>query len=63
MDKESEDKKMKAPQVITIILFTTNVVMNLIKHGEPKDTKYNFWWALIATAIDVAILRWGGFFK
>ena len=54
---------MKAPQVITIILFTTNVVMNLIKHGEPKDTKYNFWWALIATAIDVAILRWGGFFK
>jgi len=54
---------MKAPQVIMIVLFTTKIVLNLIKHGERLEGKYNFWWAVIATAIDVAILKWGGFFK
>ncbi len=54
---------MKAPQIIMIILFTTNVVLNLIKHGEHKNDKYNFWSSLIATLVWVVILKWGGFFK
>lgn len=53
---------MKAPQIIMIIIFTASVAINLVKHGEHKVDKYNFWSALIAATIEVIILKWGGFF-
>ena len=54
---------MRAPQIIMISIFTASVVLNLVNHGEyRRDDKYNFWSTLIATVIEVAILKWGGFF-
>ena len=53
---------MKAPQIIMIIIFTSGVVLNLVNHGKRKEGKYDFWSALIATIIEIVILRWGGFF-
>lgn len=52
---------MRAPQIILIVLYAMSLAISLCKHGEDKG-KYNFWSSLIAAAIDVAILKWGGFF-
>ena len=53
---------MHAPQIITMVLLSMNVGMNLIKHGEPKDDHYSFPIALASAGINVALLWWGGFF-
>lgn len=51
---------MKAPQIIMIVLYSIAVFTSLLKHGESKG-EYNFWASLIATVIEVLILKWGGF--
>ena len=53
---------MKAPQIIIIALFALSLGANLMVHGQPKTGKYNFWTALLAAAIKIAVLWWGGFF-
>ena len=50
------------PQIIICILYVINLGIYAIKHGEPRDGDYNFWVGLIATGINVALLKWGGFF-
>lgn len=53
---------MGTAQVIYIIIIGLNLGISLAKHGKYRNDKYNFWVTLIASIIDVAILRWGGFF-
>ncbi len=53
---------MKAPQIITIVAWAMAGGINLVKHGENKNEKYDFVIWCIATVIDFAILKWGGFF-
>lgn len=50
------------PQIIMCILYITNLGIYAIQHGEPRGGNYNFWAGLIATGINVALLKWGGFF-
>ena len=50
------------PQILICLIFIIGLVQNCIKHGEPKDGEYNFWGTLIGVIINVAILKWGGFF-
>ena len=51
------------PQVLIILLVCAEVAINARKHGKPKtDRSYNLWAALVAGAIEIGILRWGGFF-
>ena len=50
-------------QIITLILFTMSLTIHLVKHGEPKDEKYNFFTALLGMAIYVFLLYKGGFFS
>lgn len=52
---------MRAPQIILIILYAMAVTFSLCKHGENRGN-YNFWSTLISVGIEVAILKWGGFF-
>lgn len=52
---------MRAPQIIMIVMLAMAVTISLCKHGEDKG-KYNIWSCLISTAIEVALLKWGGFF-
>lgn len=54
---------MKAPQVVIIVLLSLSVAVDLLKHGEPKTGKYSFGTGLLAAAIWVAVLYWGGFFR
>jgi hypothetical protein len=54
---------VKAPQIIMIVLLSINIVIALMKHGEPRNDKYSVWVALINAAINVALLWWGGFFS
>ena len=53
---------MHAPQIIMIILLSLGLWQNLVNHGKYRaEEKYNFWAALIAAGIEVALLYWGGF--
>lgn len=49
------------PQVVMLVICLLNVVMSAIHHGEEQDP-YNVWTTLIGIAINLAILKWGGFF-
>lgn len=50
------------PQIVMIIAMAFNLCMNMIKHGEDRDEKYNFWVSLISCALQCVILFAGGFF-
>lgn len=50
------------PQIIFLALYAVNIGINIGKHGEPRESKYNAWGTLIASAIAILILAWGGFF-
>lgn len=53
---------MRLPQIIIIALYSMNLGINLVKNGEQRTGNYSFFTALIAVAINIALLRWGGFF-
>lgn len=54
---------MGVPQILIIVLFSINLGINIAKHGEEKEEKYNFWLALIDILIECFILYCGGFFS
>lgn len=54
---------MGIPQIIYIILLAMNLGVALAKHGQPKNTNYNFVAQLIAVIIEAGVLYWGGFFS
>lgn len=54
---------MHAPQFIYIVLVALNVGIDLAKDGEPKKGNYNAIGSLIASALIMALLWWGGFFS
>lgn len=45
-----------------LALLFLGVGINLGKHGEPKQGKYNFWVALLGAGMYLFILYKGGFF-
>jgi hypothetical protein len=53
---------MKAPQIIMICLFAVSFTINCYQHGKPSKPK-KWWYDLMATAIMVGLLWWGGFWK
>ena len=50
------------PQIIMIAIFAMNFTINLMKHGQPRQDKYNVFSVIIDTFIEISILKWGGFF-
>lgn len=54
---------MGIPQVIMIVMLSLTLFTNVVKHHEPREGEYNGWATLIAIAIQVSILTWGGFFQ
>lgn len=54
---------MGVPQILVIVLMAMSLGISLIKHGECRTGKYNFFVDLFAVAIEVAILYCGGFFS
>ena len=49
-------------QRVVIVLFSLNIFNNLIRHGQDKNEKYNFWVEIVNTYIWVILLKGGGFF-
>ena len=50
------------PQVIYIVLTAAGFVMVLMKHGQPKEGKYDIVTSTISQIFILALLWWGGFF-
>ena len=54
---------MGAPEIIFLSFALFNLLYAAHKHGQPRDGKWNVWATLIAAAIEIGLLWWGGFFK
>ena len=52
---------MRAPQIIMIVIFALGLFISLENHGKPKQGTDNFFLTLLGTAINIALLWWGGF--
>ncbi len=55
-------KIIRWPQIVFAGLMFINLGIALVKHGEPKEEKYNFFITLISVLLDFWILKAGGFF-
>ncbi len=55
--------KIGIPQIIMLIMYAMSLGIDLAKHGEPREGKYNAVSGLIGVAIGLALLWWGGFFS
>ena len=53
---------MGIPQIIMIVMLALTLFISVVEHNKPQGGKYNGWDALIAVAIQVSLLTWGGFF-
>lgn len=51
------------PQLIMLFLMAVSIGIEMSYHGETKPKKYNVWSTLVAVALNIAILHWGGFFN
>ena len=55
--------KIGIPQIIVIVLYACGLGVSLAKHGEMEESKrHNVVPTIIATAIHMVLLWWGGFF-
>jgi len=54
---------MNWPQITLIILLAFGLGITAIKHGEPRNDKYSFWWQLAGNLVIAWLLWWGGFFS
>jgi len=50
------------PQIIYIIMVAFYLVMSGYQHEQPKEGYHNVWDNLIALALQLGLLYWGGFF-
>lgn len=54
---------MNWPQITLIILLAFGLGVTAIRHGEPRNDKYSFWWQLAGNLVIVWLLWCGGFFS
>lgn len=54
---------MNAPQIIMIVLIAINLVIELILNGQEIPRKHSFVEDVVAKALLVALLYWGGFWN
>ena len=51
------------PQAIYIALTLIGLGVAFQQHGSPKTGQHNAWATLLASAIIISLLYWGGFFS
>lgn len=54
---------MNAPQIIVCVLLGLDIVLTALVHGRKKTGEYNVLTTIIANAITISLLYWGGFFN
>jgi hypothetical protein len=52
---------MSTPAVIFLVLTTFSLTSKVVLHG--RETRVNFFFSCIDTAIGLGLLTWGGFFS
>jgi len=50
-------------QIGVVVLLSLSVGISMAQHGKPKTGKESVWTSLIAAAIWIGLLNWGGFFN
>lgn len=50
------------PQVIYLVLLLISTGIRIARYGEPKRDSYDFTDLVIAPALSISLLYWGGFF-
>jgi hypothetical protein len=51
------------PQIIYIVFIGLSLGISLVQHGKTSERKENFWSTLLASALMIGLLYWGGFFN
>ena len=51
-----------APQIIYLSIVFIGLLIAANLHGKER-TPHNFWVTLVATAITISLMYWGGFFN
>lgn len=54
--------QLGAPQIILLAIYVLNIAVVAAHHGETREENYDVFISLIALAIQLALLTWGGFF-
>ena len=50
------------PQYFFVAYYIFSIGVNLAKHGEPREGKFNFYAIVIGVVVEFLILKAGGFF-
>lgn len=56
------ESNMHAPQIIWVTMAAISLGIALGDHGKGRTGKHNVFITVIAIAINVSLLYWGGFF-
>ena len=51
------------PQITYIVLVAMSLGLTMAKHGQPRTDNHNAWTSLLALAIVMPLLYFGGFFS
>jgi hypothetical protein len=54
--------KLEAPQIIMLLLYFVTILNAANKHGQRSKEVHNLGVTLLACAIGLGLLYWGGFF-
>lgn len=54
---------MHIAKILVISLYIVSLMIAANQHGKDRTGKNNFWGSLIATALEIGLLWWGGFFN
>lgn len=54
---------MHIAKILLIGLYVVALMLAANQHGKYRTGKNNFWVSLIATALEIGLLWWGGFFS
>ena len=54
---------MKTPQIIYLVFTGMGLLLSAYRHGKPRIGNESFWVTLFTTALVMAVIAWGGFFK
>ena len=50
------------PQITMIVFLALGLYKELVHHGEPETGNHNFWAYAFGVAVEIVVLKAGGFF-
>jgi hypothetical protein len=53
---------LHAPQIVYLSIMFVALLLSAALHGKPRSN-INFWTDLVSSALTIALMYWGGFFR